>query len=201
MAVEYVNRKGDTYYLHEGETKKGNPRYYFSKKKDGVLVESIPDGHEIYENPNAQVFLRKIPPKIFTDKEISTVEKGVRKYSGLRDFKVDVKKNAIVVFLPDQNPDFLKSALSRLAPHIGSSELGEIFTQVSSYSPMMRFVLVGKKNREFAVERWCFLGSIDDWIFIDNSNDLAKLVKKYCRHLGKDSFYNLASFNKTGRPL
>jgi hypothetical protein len=190
MAVEYVNRKGDTYYLHEGKTKKGNPKYFFSKKKDGVLVESIPDGYEIYENPNAGVYLRRIQPKIFADKEISTVEKGVRKYSGLENFKVDVKKNAIVVFLPDQDTDHLKGIFSRfLLP--GSSKLDEILTESLTYSPMMRFVLVDKESREFVVERWCFRGSIDDWIFVDHSNDLAKLVEKYCKHLGKDSFYDL----------
>ena len=58
MAIEYINRKGDTYYLHERKTKTGKPKYHFSMKKDGELVESIPHGYEIYENPNAQVFLR-----------------------------------------------------------------------------------------------------------------------------------------------
>jgi len=190
MAVEYKNRRDDTYYLHEGKTKKGNPRYFFSRKKDGILVESIPDGYEIYENPNAGVYLRKIQPEIFTDKEISIVEKGVRKYSGLKNFKIDIKKNAIVVFLPDQDPEFLERAFSRFVLP-GSSRLDKIFAQTSTYSPMMRFVLVDKESREFIVERWCFRGSIDDWIFVDGSNDLAKLVQKYCKHLGKDSFYDL----------
>lgn len=189
MAVEYVNRKGDTYYLHEGKTKKGNPKYFFSKRNDGVLVESIPDGYEIYENPNAQVFLRRIQPRILTGKEISTVENGVRKYSGLKNFKVDVRKNKIVVFLPDQDPN-----LFRTVPHslpISSSQLAQMLTRSLTYSPMMRFVLVDEEDREFIVERWCFRGSIDDWIFLDTSNDLTGLVKRYCRHLGKDSFYEL----------
>ena len=64
MAIEYVNRPGDAYYLHEAKTNIGNPKYYFSMKKEGDLVNSIPEGCEIYENPNAQVFLRKITPKV-----------------------------------------------------------------------------------------------------------------------------------------
>ena len=111
MAVEYVNRKRDKYYLHEGKTKKGNPRYHFSRKSDGVLVESVPQGYEIYEDPNARVYLRKIPPRIFANEEISIVEKGVKKYSGAKNFKVDVKKGAIVVFLPDQDKDYLKEVI------------------------------------------------------------------------------------------
>jgi hypothetical protein len=58
MAIEYVNRKQKTYYLHAGTTKTGKPKYFFSTKAEGVLVDDIPEGYEIYENPNAQVFLQ-----------------------------------------------------------------------------------------------------------------------------------------------
>lgn len=60
---------------------------------------------------------------------------------------------------------------------------------------MMKFVLEeDAKRREFVVERWCFRGSIDGWISLDCSTDLKQLVKKYCCHLGKDSFYELTMF-------
>lgn len=49
MGVQYRNRKGDTYYLHEGQSRGGKVRYIFSRKTDGKPVESIPDGFEIYE--------------------------------------------------------------------------------------------------------------------------------------------------------
>jgi hypothetical protein len=49
------NAKGKTYYLYQGTTKTGKPRYYFSMESNGALAESIPEGFEIYENPNAQV--------------------------------------------------------------------------------------------------------------------------------------------------
>ncbi|ODS37567.1 hypothetical protein BEH94_10100 [Candidatus Altiarchaeales archaeon WOR_SM1_SCG] len=194
MPVTHINRSGDTYYLHEGKTKKGNPKYYLSKKKDGVILNSIPEGYEIYENPNAQVFLRRIPPKIITDGEISIVEKGVKKYSVLKEFKIDVRKNSIVIFTPDQDPDDLKEILSDFAGYINpdtDSKLSQFLKRNQTYSPMMRFVLTDKKTREFNVERYCFLGSIDDWMVIDTSCDLAKLVKKYTLHLGKDSFFEL----------
>ena len=66
MPVTHVNRKRDTYYLHAGTTKTGKPRYWFSKSTEGDLVESIPEGYEVYENPDAQVFLRKIVPQLVT---------------------------------------------------------------------------------------------------------------------------------------
>ena len=66
MPVTHVNRKRDTYYLHAGKTKTGKPRYWFSKSTEGDLVETIPEGYEVYENPDAQVFLRKIVPQLVT---------------------------------------------------------------------------------------------------------------------------------------
>ena len=32
----------------------------------------------------------------------------------------------------------------------------------------------------------CSVDVEDDWLFLDGLNDLSKLVKKYCQHLGKD---------------
>ncbi len=48
MPVTHVNRKRDTYYLHAGTTKTGKPRYWFARSTEGNLVESIPEGYEIY---------------------------------------------------------------------------------------------------------------------------------------------------------
>jgi hypothetical protein len=75
MPVTYVNRYRDTYYLHVGTTKTGKPRYWFSKKPEGELVESIPEGYEIYENPDAQVFLRKVQPQVITPFEVAVVSR------------------------------------------------------------------------------------------------------------------------------
>ncbi len=165
MPVEYINFKGDKYYLHEGLTKKGNPKYWFSKNLEGKLVDEIPDGFEIYEEPNGMVFLRRIGPKLVTDEEIKAVEDSIPEE--LRA-KVDVKKDVITIYL------------------------AEFFYVI--YMAMMRFILIDKTTREFEVERYCFRGSIDDWIGLDRSTDLKQLAKKYCFHLGKESFYDLSYF-------
>jgi len=70
MPITYINRKQKTFYLHQGKTKTGKSKYHFSMKAEGDLEDAIPEGFEIYENPNAQVFLRKIPPKLITDQEL-----------------------------------------------------------------------------------------------------------------------------------
>ena len=76
MPVTHVNRKRQTYFLHEGKTKTGKPKYFFSKDSEGNVLDAIPDGYEIYENPNAQVFLRKKMPQVITDEEIGAVQIG-----------------------------------------------------------------------------------------------------------------------------
>ena len=98
MAVRHVNRKGQTFYLHETRTKTGKPKYSFSMKEDGVLVESIPEGHEVYENPDAQVFLRKKLPRFITDQEIAVVREGLRKHARGRHCMADVREKHIVVY-------------------------------------------------------------------------------------------------------
>lgn len=190
MVVEYPNRKCQKYYLHQGTTKTGKAKYFFSMKSEGNLVEYIPDGFEIYENPNAQVFLRRIQPKIITDEEIATVDKGMKKFSSLQYYQIDVKKNTISVYTPNQNV----AVLSEIFSGLSSCKEVDIQNQLArsiSYSSMLRFVLYDEQKRIFMTERFCFLGSIDDWIEIGEPGILKKLVEKYVKHLEKESFYEL----------
>ncbi|PSB30761.1 hypothetical protein [Stenomitos frigidus] len=190
MSVEYTNRRGRKHYLHEGKTKTGKPKYFFSMKAEGTLLNAIPDGYEIYEHPSAQVFLRKIPPQIITPEEVAIVQDGIKKHAKLDYFIVDVKDNQIVVYLCDQNVD----ALMEIALPVSSAEAARMraaLVESLSYSPMMQFVLESTQTRAFVVERWCFRGSVDDWIALDRSTDLNALVKQYGQHLGKESFYDL----------
>lgn len=193
MTIEYVNRKGRKHYLHQGKTKTGKPKYYFSMKSEGTLVDAIPDGYEIYENPNAQVFLRKILPQIISPEEIEIVREGVKQYAKLDLFIVDVKGKQIVVYLCDQNIDTL-TELASFGLGKDPVRLKEVISRSLSYSPMMQFVLEDDQTRQFVVERWCFRGSVDDWIFLAGPSDLQSLVKKYARHLGKESFYDLMPY-------
>lgn len=188
MSIQHVNRKGQTFYLHQKTTKKANLKYFFSMKRDGELAESIPHGFEVYENPNAQVFLRKIQQKMITDDEIAIVEKGMREFARLPYGRVDVKKDIISVFVPDQNVGRLSEAFSFA---LNDRKMQDAFSQAITYSAMLRFVLVDEAKRLFATQRYCFLGSVDDWIDIGESNTLPKLVKRYVKHLGQDSFFEL----------
>src|SRR6266567_2744009 len=120
VPITHTNAKGKTYYLHQGTTKTGKPKYYFSMESNGALAEAIPEGFEIYENPNAQVFLRRIPPKLITDEERRVVEEGMRTYADVKDYKIDVKGKAIVIYTADQNMATLTAIVRD--PHASSEE-------------------------------------------------------------------------------
>jgi hypothetical protein len=120
MSVDYVNRKGQTYYLHESRTKTGKLRYYFSTKKGGELADEIPEGYEIYEHPNAQVFLRKVRPKVITDDEVATVERVMQRLYGSQYYRLDVRGDALEVFLPDQDVKRVSNLLKAM-PGKGAS--------------------------------------------------------------------------------
>ena len=191
MAIEHINRRGDTYYLHEGKTKTGKPKYFFSRKRDGILATAIPAGFEVYEDPESRVTLRKILPRVVTDEEVSTVERGVRNLAKQPHFVIDVKGHSIVVHLADNSADAIQDVLfSRLGIQPNSFHL-QALQRFTRYSPMMRFTLVDEENRHFSVDRWCFKGSIDDWLPLMDFGDLKSLVAKYCPHLGRESFYEL----------
>jgi hypothetical protein len=164
MPMTHVNRKRDTYFLHAGTTKTGKPRYRFAKRAEGDLVESIPEGYEVYENPDAQVFLRKEIPRLITVEETAIVRDGLRKYAKDRRCMAGVRERHIIVYY---------------------SERGDLYQKV------LRFTLIDEDHRNFAAERWCFLGSIDDWIPLSGCDDLSKLVQRYGPHIGKESFYDL----------
>jgi hypothetical protein len=190
MAIQHVNRRGDTYYLHEGRTKTGKPKFFFARRPEGALAAGVPAGYEVYENPNAQVFLRKAVPRVVTDEEVSTVERGVRGLAKLAYFVIDVKGPSIVVHLANENVAFLEETVTT---RFGRNP-AEVYRWVQKflrYSPMMRFTLVDEKTRRFAADRWCFLGSIDDWFPLSGGGDLGTLVARYCPHLGLESFYEL----------
>jgi hypothetical protein len=191
MTVTYTNRRGKTYYLHQGQTSKGNPKYHFAQHQEGGdLVDEIPAGYEIYENPNGQVFLRKIPAQIITAEEVAAVRDGMQRYGHLERFIIDVKKNAILVYTPDQDVDMLLEALSPLGD-VMRPGVRERLESYLNYSPMLRFVLVDKANRLFQAYRFTFFSDFDDWMPIGTKGDLPALVKEYAPHLEQDSYYEL----------
>lgn len=216
MAVSYVNRKGDTYYLCEGRTPKGNSKFYFSSKKPRQPVAAIPDGYEIYEKPDsAQVFLRRILETEITPAESQFVLETCRRLTDTEAVLVDVTVDELIVFFADAPP-------ALLAPILPEETFKEIIRQIGgnvalrkalfgdespesslkrqaeswrvnrgTYLPVLRFTLTDLKRRLFAVDRWCSRGSVDDWIPLSVNLSIDEAVLKFAPHLGRESFFDL----------
>jgi len=157
---------------------------------DAATADSIPEGYEIYEHPgNSQVFLRKIPKKIIEDKEKKLIEESIKKYSDIELFIVDIKKDSIVIYMPNQDVNTISGILNSYSRLPRSTNKG--LESIINYAPEMQFSLLDKNKRTFIAERFCYRGSVDDWIYIGKPDSLDALVEEYIKHLGKDSFFEL----------
>jgi len=205
MAVQYANRIGKTYYLREGKTKKGKPRYFLSTQQNGKgeAVQHIPEGYEIYEHPeNAQVFLRKKRPQLITNIEKQLVEQYTGKLIRPKRYLVDCKDEYITIYESNADVgdiknifgDLLKNASLRPGMNVDDAMNFLVSATDRHYTAMLRFRLVEKEKRAFTVERFCFRGSIDDWIYLGGPDTLKNLIKDYIELLGTEEFFDSPYF-------
>jgi hypothetical protein len=197
-ALPYENRMGDVYYLQEGKTRTGKPKYYTGRKLTGTPLAAMPEGHEFYERPEtAQVVVRKIPPSPITEFERRQAEDIVRRVSGLKHFVVLIEDKALVVYTPSHGPGEADKLIDRIAgPFFAAAAtradaFRDKWIRRSEYVKMLRFRLIDPDARRYGAERWCFRGSIDDWITLHRSGPLAELVEEYAKHLDRESFFEL----------
>jgi len=196
MQVTYTNRKGRTYYLCQGVTRTGKPRYYFAREPKGKPVEQIPEGYEIRESVNGIVSLAKKRPVQVLPEERAAVEAAIHGHPKARNYRIDVKGKQITVYeLVGPGADDLLASLSQhgLGPVLPN--LAERFRaereQYGQFTPVMRFTLLDKEKRTFYTERWCYLGSIDDWIYIGPSGPVHLLAQRFIPKLGTDALYEV----------
>ncbi len=187
MPVKYTNKKGKEYYLHQGITKTGKPKYYFSPKREGNLATGIPEGFEVYENPNGQVFMRKAQPKIIEDEEVAIVEQELKKSSRYKYCLLDVNENAIVVYIHNQNLELMAEKMN--LPPGWEIAVEKYLKQSSSYSPGWRFLLSDKGQRIFVAEKYCNGKLSDYWRQIEQPGSLRDLVRQVIKPIEDDFFF------------
>ncbi len=193
MSITYVNRKGVTYYLCQTTTKTGKPRYYFARAPQGTSVERVPEGFRISESANGLVSLERDRPSQILPEEVAAVEMAIARHPKPRDYHVGVKRDWVEIserLGPDA--DQLIAALGGVLGVLpGAAEhLRSELEAVGRFAPALRFRLIDAERRTFAVERWCSLGSIDDWIDVGLSGPLNRLVEPAIARLGDESFYD-----------
>jgi hypothetical protein len=178
MQISYKNRKGELHYLKAVKTKKGGIRYYVVKnlKDSDELLTQVPDGFEFHELPfDGQVVLRKKLQSTITDEEFAILDSVMKKHKTVKDYIIEKKANALMLYIAGHNrKDFFFYTNKQ-------------FKSIQRYDEKLIF---GKdEDGLYEVQRYCYLGSIDDWITIGSSRDLKSLAEKYCYHIDKDSLY------------
>ena len=197
MVVTYTNRKGRKYYLCQGVTKTGKPRYYFSREQKGNVVDEIPAGYEITESVNGVVSLSKVRPKLLLDAEINKVRKAIEKHPEGHKYRIDVKSKVIMIYEP-LGPDMHELA-DILASGLGLSgaaleDLGERLAReheiYTRYTPVMRFTLSDTEKRLFRAERVGYSGE-GSWIDVEDGKPIEELAESLIPTLGTDEFFEL----------
>lgn len=194
MPLEYENRRGDKYYVHEGRTKTGKPKFWCSKKAEGNPVEQLPEGFELHENPrNAQVTVRKAQTSRILPIERELLTKWVRELSGTEYFIVDVEEDSLVVYSVDRDPAKSIEGLARVFGTfaVARAQAEGYFVRNATYSPMFRFSLTDQDERQYCVQRWCYRGSIDRWMYLAGGAPLEQHARTFLPHLASESFFDL----------
>ena len=192
MAKTFKNSREEAFYIKYKKTKKGNTTYYMTKKLDEDCLDAEPVGFEVFEKPDSRtMFIRRRKPNKFGLKGINIIKKELNKNKDIADFKIDVIGDIVKVYttdIEDSGESIFDGGLSQL---LNSKERLDFFKKrFQRYEERMRIKLVEKKEqKEYLVYRYCYRGSVDDWIIIDAGDDLGQLAKDNLRLIGTEEYF------------
>jgi len=98
----HINRRGQIYFLHQVGAKQGMPQFTFSMDLSGNLAETLPSGHEVYEAPNAMVFVRPVVKSLITTDERNTIERLLKANFRQEAYKAELKKQSLVIHMASE---------------------------------------------------------------------------------------------------
>jgi hypothetical protein len=187
----YMNRRGETYYLHAGTTKTGKPRYFVAKTIGAGALSALPTGFEIVESVNSVVSVRRVDPDAPTipAPELDLVRNELARHQHLGLHRADVVKGEIVVFEPvgGLTPELIASGdlAGRLGIPLRLFRPRPDIEKRIRYTPVMKFV---PADPGYAVHSMTYRGD-GGWSWPLDHGQLAKLVAKYLPHVGTEKFF------------
>ncbi len=190
-AFTYTNRRGDIYYLHEGQTKTGKPRYFFARTCRAGALASVPEGFEVTESINAVVSLRRIKPGCdpIPAADLRVVESELGRHRHLRYHRAQAEDGEIQIYAPDTSPELYEDPAGfGLMPFASARQ--RVLTQLMArtrYSPVMKFV---REGGPYAVMRMTYRGK-GGWSWPLGSGTIAVLAKQFIGPIGTEAFFEL----------
>lgn len=191
VPLTYTNRCSENYYFRAVETAKGGKRYYIVKSLEYPdLIDELPEGFEIHEQPSeGRVVLRKKVPVYTTAEEKELVESAVFELSALKDIMVTAEKEAITVWHSQFN--HIGGQGKNLSAAEAEEAWGEGLYLWKRYNDNFRFVLTDSQKRIFQAERRVYLSLMGgDYAPLKNGRGtLEELTKRFCPHMGRESYF------------
>lgn len=186
--MQYINRRGDTYFAFQGTTKTGKPKYFASKQPANLKatrVTELPSEYEIFESPvNAMVVIRRRKQSVLTAADRNLLSRLALEHCQVACEAV-IDGNSLIVYVGP--PRLRNSALKSMVPGIDFA-----IRNGFNLEPGFKFTLVDVEKRTFTVERYCYRGAIDGWWDLHiRPAVLESLAAKYLPHLGQESFFEL----------
>jgi hypothetical protein len=180
VALSYENRLGDRYYLHQGATKTGKPRYFFAKTvREGALT-AMPAGFEVSESANGVVSVRRQLPggPAIPDADLEVVRSVLAAHPRLRQCVARIQKRAIVVYEP----------VAGIAALDGLSS--PRMDRVLNRGQVQPVIKLERRGGEYAVFRMTYRGR-SGWSYCLATGKLQALATRYLRLIGTDDLYEL----------
>jgi hypothetical protein len=200
MSTTYTNRKGVTYYLCEGQTHAGKPRYYFAREPQGKELLRIPEGYKISESVNGMVSLVKVQPQLIQAEEFAAVEAEVRRHRRADSYRVRATRDQVELYgRTGADPDMILEMLkkdplfkSRFQLEKGLEErVREPLERHARFEVILRFILTDAEKRTFRVERRSYVTSRDKWVHLSLSGSIQELAPQMISKLGTDAFFEI----------
>ncbi len=187
-AFAHTNRSGTTFYLHEGKTKTGKPRYYVAKTVGPGACAALPKGFEVSESINGVVSVRRksAMENAVPTTDVAKVETAIRSHPHLEGYVARAEGDAIVIFEPQPRPEELR----RMAQMYGSFRTEAFVTERlkrAQYTPVLKFE---REGASYAVRRMTYRGK-GGWSWSLEAGELPALVKKFLPKVGTDDFFEL----------
>jgi hypothetical protein len=114
-----------------------------------------------------------------------------------KKYIVDCKGRTLTIYESNVDSENLKGIFGGLfgdlpmRPGVTTDDVMPALMKIADqhYTAVLRFSLEDKIERKFTAERFCFRGSIDDWIYLSGPESFIDIVKKHLGNLRKDEFF------------
>jgi hypothetical protein len=160
----------------------------------GESVADLPPGFTISESVNGVVSLVRDRPSPIQPAEVAAAEAAIHQHPQAHRYRVAAKRDRIE-FSERVGPDYADVLHEIGVIGLARSDLAEGLRDLEErharFAPVLRLTLVDRERRVFRAERWCYLGSIDDWITLGQTGTAAELARALVPALGTDDFYEL----------